>query len=185
MCPDIYRMGSEGSREMGQWAFQTSGQVSAAVAEELCKWGVGWHTTQTLWNCRLKQWVFHGSCTQTHVDKTRVRTLREGFGCLFLTITTACFHTARGCYPMLDCPLHRLLPQILPWEIFTQQDTQECLHFLEQQQGYLRVLWKSHNGTFLRHCSSKQVSPFHILLKSEGHFSALEVSLPRSCQSHS
>lgn len=37
MCPDINGVRSEGSVGMGQWAFQTSGQVSAAVSEELCE----------------------------------------------------------------------------------------------------------------------------------------------------
>lgn len=139
-----------------------------AVAEELYRWGESWpQTTQTLSNGLLKQWVFHGSCMQTHAHKTGVRALQEGFGCLFLTITAACFHTARGAYPMLGCPLHRLLHQIFPWKVLTQQGTRGVGTFWQQGQSSLRVLWKSHNGTLLRLCSSKQISPFHILHSSE------------------
>lgn len=68
---------------------------------------------------------------------------------------------------------------------FSHSKTLEVFALFGTGQGSLRALWKSHHGTLLRLCSSKQVSPFHILLKSESHFSALEVSSPRSSQSHS
>lgn len=138
-CKSAQVSTGSGLRAAGEWGnghFRDLGkaQMGEAVAEELCKWGVSWpHTTQTPWNALLKQWTFHGSCMQTHTHKCTscmsLRILHEGFGCLFLTITTACFHTARGCYPMLDCPLYGLLHQIFPWEIFMQQDTRGVCTF--------------------------------------------------------
>lgn len=72
-------------------------------------------------------------------------------------------------------------PKIFTLASFTQQATKGVCTFWERGQGLLRVLWKSHHTVLLRLCSSTQIS----LLKSEGRFSTLEVSLHRSSQSRS
>lgn len=99
----IKGMKSEGRVGMGQWAFQTSGQLSAAVVVKLRKWGVTRpQTTQPLRNGLLKKWAFHVSCKQTRPHKMGARAPCVGLACLFLIVTPACSHTATGRYLLWD-----------------------------------------------------------------------------------
>lgn len=95
---------SAGRVGMGQWAFQPSGQLSAAMAVGLHQWGVTWpQTTQPLPNGLLKKWAFHVSCKQTHPHRMGAGAPCVGLECLFLIITTACSHTATGRFLVRDC----------------------------------------------------------------------------------
>lgn len=96
--------------------------------------------------------------------------------CLLLTSTNA-----RGCYPMLDCPLHRLLHQIFPWGILTQQDTRGVCIF------GIGARFPEFSGNHIMEHSTGSVIPSSYPLSHcpEIHSSVLEVNLPRSSQSHS
>lgn len=84
--------------------------------------------------------------------------------CLLLTSTNA-----RGCYPMLDCPLHRLLHQIFPWGILTQQDTRGvCIFGIGARfpKSSLEITsWSTPQGLLFQ-----AAIPFHIVLKSTPQF---------------